>query len=273
MNISRSVAVTAMILSAFLLSSCVSSKKYKEMSALKQSNELAKTQCIADRDQLTYDLNKMKEDYANLQKEKEALASLTGSALESKQKALEQKEKELQEREKKIKQLTSIIDQQNQAVASLKSKLTDALVGYAPDELSIELRDGKVYVSLSDKLLFPSGSDKVNEKGTEAIKKLAGVIAKSDSTMIIYIEGHTDSIAINTAKYADNWDLSVHRATSIIRILTSNGVDPDQVIASGRGEYYPVASNLTADERQKNRRTEIILSPKLDALWDVIKYN
>ncbi|MFN0275885.1 MAG: OmpA family protein [Chitinophagales bacterium] len=247
------------------VSSCVSSRKYTEMSALQ-------TKCDAEREQLAFDYNKLTQQYDALQKEKEALASVTGSALEAKQQAIEEREKELKDRENKIKQLLSVIEQQTKASRELKGKLTDALVGYAPDELSIELRDGKVYVSLSDKLLFPSGSDKVNEKGTEAIKKLADVIAKSDSTITIYIEGHTDSVAINTAKYADNWDLSVHRATTIIRILTANGVNPEQVIASGRGEFFPVASNLTPEDRQRNRRTEIILSPQLEELWDAIVY-
>src|SRR5205085_9037730 len=109
---------------------------------------------------------------------------------------------------------------------------------------TVEIRDGKVYVSLADQLLFPSGSDKVNAKGAEAIKKLAEVLAKNnDNSITVYIEGHTDTIPINTAKFTDNWDLSVHRATSIIRILTENGLAPQQIIASGRGEYFPVASN------------------------------
>ncbi|MBC8172961.1 MAG: OmpA family protein [Chitinophagales bacterium] len=243
------------------------------MTALKLSNETAKNQCNNEKDKLSSDLSSLQMNFDNLQKEKDALASITTEALKAQQEELAKKERELKEREKKIGQLTSIIDQQNKAVTALKNKVSDALVGYAPDELSVVLRDGKVYVSLSDQLLFPSGSDKVNEKGSEAIKKLATVIANNDSTMTIYIEGHTDSIPINTAKYADNWDLSVHRATSIIRILTTNGVNPDQVIASGRGEYYPVASNYTPEERQKNRRTEIILSPKLDELWDVLTVN
>ena len=249
-----------------MLNSCVSMKKYKELTSVNQGNEAAKQQCYSD-------LNRLQTDYLELRKDKDSITNAGSAALNAKQKELDNKEKELKDREQRIQQLNAMIDQKNRIVKNLKDKVADALVGYASDDLTVELRDGKVYVSLSEKLLFPSGSDKVNKTGTEAIKKLATALANSDSSITIYIEGHTDTVPIKTARFADNWDLSVCRATSIIRILTSNGVNPDQVIASGRGEYFPVADNTTDDGRQKNRRTEIILSPKLDELFNVLSTN
>ncbi len=248
------------------LNSCVSMKKYNELTAVNQGNETAKLQCYTD-------LNRLQADYLELRKDKDSITNASSAALNAKQYELDLKEKELQDREKRIQQLNAMIDQKNRIVKNLKDKVADALVGYAADDLTVELRDGKVYVSLSEKLLFPSGSDKVNKNGTEAIKKLAAALASSDSSITIYIEGHTDTVPIKTARFTDNWDLSVCRATSIIRILTSNGVNPDQVIASGRGEYFPVADNKTDEGRQKNRRTEIILSPKLDELFNVLSTN
>jgi len=236
------------------------------MTALNQNNEMAKTQCYNE-------LGQLQSNYDYLRRQKDSLVSAGSASLNEKQMELDQKEKQLKDREDRIKQLTGIIDRQNKMVTNLKTKVSDALVGYAADELSVELRDGKVYVSLSDKLLFPSGSDKVNAKGEDAIKKLANALAYSDTTITIYIEGHTDTVPIHTSKFSDNWDLSVHRATSIIRILSENGVRPQQVIASGRGEYFPIATNEDADGRQKNRRTEIILSPKLDELWNLLGVN
>lgn len=249
-----------------LLNSCVSMKKYKELTALNQGNETAKQQCYTD-------LNRLQSDYADLRKDKDSITNAGSAALNAKQHELDLKEKELKDREQRIQQLNAMLDQKNRVVKNLKDKVANALVGYAADDLTVELRDGKVYVSLSEKLLFPSGSDKVNKTGTEAIQKLATALANSDTTITIYIEGHTDTVPIKTARFYDNWDLSVSRATSIIRILTANGVNPDQVIASGRGEYFPVADNSTEEGRQKNRRTEIILSPKLDELFNVLSTN
>lgn len=253
------------------LSSCVSSRKYKDLQASQQNCEQLRSQCLSETEKLSSQVSSLTNDYNNLQKEKDLLASQSSDALSQKEKELRAKENELTTREKQIIDLRAKLNEQKEIVNNLKNKVSAALVGYKPEELTVEIRDGKVYVSLADQLLFPSGSDKVNAKGAEAIKKLAEVLAKNnDSSISVYIEGHTDTIPINTAKFTDNWDLSVHRATSIIRILTENGLSPQQIIASGRGEYFPVASNSTPEGRQLNRRTEIILSPKLDELYNLL---
>ena len=137
--------------------------------------------------------------------------------------------------------------------------------------LTVSDIDGNVFFDLWFKLLFESGSARVDKRGKEALAKLAEVLNKQ-SDIDVYIEGHTDSKPINTAQFKDNWDLSVIRATSVVRILTKDyGVNPLQIQPSGRGEYMPVADNESAEGRSKNRRTEIIMAPKLDKLYQMLQ--
>jgi chemotaxis protein MotB len=148
--------------------------------------------------------------------------------------------------------------------------MTDALVNFSSNELSVSVKNGKVYVSLQENLLFPSGSATVNPKGREALGTLAQVL-NGNPDIDVLIEGHTDSIPIR-GRFEDNWALSVARATSIVRILTNTyKVEPTRVTASGRSYYEPIDSNATADGRQRNRRTEIILAPKLDELMRLLE--
>ena len=176
----------------------------------------------------------------------------------------------LAERERTINELRAIIQNQNDLVNNLLKQVTDALIGFSSDELTVQLRDGKVYIAMSDRLLFRSGSDQVERRGREALALLANVlITQPDIDM--FIEGHTDNVPIRTARFTDNWDLSVLRATSVVRILTTEyRVNPAQIIPSGRSQYFPVDDNSTTDGRARNRRTEIILSPKLDKLFEML---
>lgn len=190
--------------------------------------------------------------------------------LYTKGKQLDSLQQNLAEREKKLSELQSLLHQKDSAANALKSQLTKALLGFEKSDLTVEQRNGKVYVSMAEKLLFKSGSTAVDPKGVDALKKLA-VVLKQNPDLTIEVEGHTDNVRLaGTGTLKDNWDLSVMRATSIIRILTENGVDPKQITASGRGEYVPVASNDSAEGKSKNRRTEIILSPRLDELMKIL---
>jgi len=183
---------------------------------------------------------------------------------------LQSQRRDLAERERTINDLKAIIQKQNDMVNGLLSQVTDALIGFSSDELTVQMRDGKVYVAMSDKLLFKPGSADVDKRGKEALAVLAGVLTKQPD-IDIYIEGHTDSNPIKTARFTDNWDLSVLRSTSVVRILTTEyKVNPMQIIPSGRSQYFPVADNTISDGRSKNRRTEIILSPKLDKLFEML---
>jgi len=191
-------------------------------------------------------------------------------ALIAKSEDLNTKEKLLSEREKTLNEMRQIIAKQDSITNNLNSILRNALLGFNSDELSVEIKNGKVYVSMSDKLLFKSGSSSVEDKGKDALKLLAGVLDKN-SDIDILIEGHTDNVPIKTTVYKDNWDLSVARATSIVRILTNDyKIGPTRLTASGKGEFFPKADNETPEGRAKNRRTEIILSPKLDELMKLL---
>ena len=176
----------------------------------------------------------------------------------------------LAERERTISDLQAIIQRQNDMVNSILRQVTDALTGFSSDELTVDMRDGKVYIAMSDKLLFRSGSADVERRGKEALSMLA-VVLTNQPEIDIFIEGHTDSQPIRTARFTDNWDLSVLRSTSVVRILTTEyGVSSTQIIPSGRSAYFPIADNATPDGRARNRRTEIILSPKLDRLFQML---
>ncbi len=170
---------------------------------------------------------------------------------------------------KRLKDLEGLIQAQKDVMNKLKKTVADALINFKPDELSVYLKDGKLYVSLQEKLLFPSGSAVVDPKGKEALQTLAVVLINTPN-ITIDVEGHTDTVPI-TGKYEDNWALSVARSTAITRILTKDyGVNPHTIIASGRSKYYPIADNSTAEGRAKNRRTEIILSPDLTELFQLL---
>jgi chemotaxis protein MotB len=212
---------------------------------------------------------------ANLSQSEQYSAALKQKSDELKLKSEEliAKEKLLIERENALNDMKKIVAHQDSITNRLNKILRDALLGFKSDELSVEIKNGKVYVSMSDKLLFKSGSAAIETKGLEAIKVLADVLNKNTDIDIL-VEGHTDNIPIKTAKYQDNWDLSAARAISIVRILTDEyKIGPTRLTASGKGEFAPRASNTTPEGRALNRRTEIILSPKLDELMKLLKTN
>ena len=183
---------------------------------------------------------------------------------------LKDKMSKLAEREATINKLQEEINAQNEKVAALLNSVKDALLGFNSEELTVTQKDGKVYVAMSDKLLFESGSAQVNKQGKAALGKLAEVL-KKQTDIDVMIEGHTDSKPIKTVQFKDNWDLSVVRATSVVRILTKDyNVNPLQIVPSGRSEYLPVDSNETAEGRAHNRRTEIIMAPRIDKLMDIL---
>lgn len=179
------------------------------------------------------------------------------------------REQVLAQRER-MRQLQTLIDQQHKATEDLRKKIADALVGFNSNELTVSMKNGKVYISMQESLLFPSGSAVVNAKGKEALSKVAAVLNTSKD-INIDVEGHTDNVPIKTKMYPDNWSLSTARATSIAHVLIDEyHVVPAKLIASGRSEYDPIASNNTAEGRAQNRRTEIILEPKLDELMNLM---
>lgn len=220
---------------------------------------------------LNKDLADTKKKYNDLVNENLTQAEEFNLAMKQKGDELAQKEELLLQREKALNDLQAVIARQDSITKRLNNVLRDALLGFKSDELSVEVKNGKVYVSMSDKLLFKSGSAAIESKGKEAIRVLADVLNRNRDIDIL-IEGHTDSVPIHTAVYKDNWDLSVARATSIVRILTTEyQIEPTRLTASGKGEFSPKAPNATPEGRAVNRRTEIILSPKLDEIMQLLK--
>ncbi|WP_317196651.1 OmpA family protein [Hymenobacter negativus] len=181
---------------------------------------------------------------------------------------------DLKTREARLTELTKALADKDKAVDDLKARVSKALLSFNSSDLQVKLKDGKVYVSLSEQLLFKSGSTKVDPKGQEALKKLATVLQEQKDVNVV-VEGHTDNVPIlrGTAGLTDNWDLSALRATEIARLLTTAGVSPERVTASGRSQYVPVAANDTPQNKAMNRRTEIILTPKLDELFQILGSN
>jgi len=171
---------------------------------------------------------------------------------------------------KRLKNLQTVLNDQKKQMANVKDAIANALMNFKSDEINIYFKDGNVYISLEEKLLFKSGSDMVDDKGIEALKSLA-VVLNNTKDINVVIEGHTDSIHIKTSQFKDNWDLSTARATAIVRILTiDDGFDSERITASGRSKFHPIKSNTTADGRAANRRTEVILSPDLNGLFQLL---
>ena len=180
----------------------------------------------------------------------------------------------LTERERKVKELENILNEKDKAVQGLKNRISNALLNFKENDLTVKVKNGKVYVSLAEQLLFKSGSIVVDTKGVSALKQLAKAI-KDQKDLNITVEGHTDNVPMpNKGEYMqDNWDLSVLRATAITKILTKAGVGAQQITSSGKAEFSPLAANSSAENRQKNRRTEIIITPNLDELFKILESN
>lgn len=271
------IAAAALLLA---MPACVSKKKYLlaesgRLAALEREADL-KERLIASEDEnasLSSRLSALLRDTADLGRQIRNYQTMLSTNLTEQDKLnalLREKMQELDERAQTISQLQDMINEQREQVQSILASVRDALLGFSSDELSIREENGKIYVALSDKLLFRSGSAQVDKRGKEALAKLAEVLNKQ-SAVDVSIEGHTDTKPIHTARFEDNWDLSVIRATSVVRILTKEyGVNPLQIVPSGRGEFLPVADNDTEEGRSKNRRTEIIIAPKLDKLYHII---
>lgn len=181
---------------------------------------------------------------------------------------------QLKQREARVNELEEILRKKDAATADLKKKLQDALFNFENKGLTITQKNGKVYVSMDESLLFASGKTAVEAKGIEALKNVAKVL-EQNADINILVEGHTDDVPMKgTGEIKDNWDLSVMRATSVTKIMLQNAkIDASRITSAGRGEYYPIDPAKTPEARKKNRRTEIILTPKLDELFKVLGDN
>jgi chemotaxis protein MotB len=249
-----------------LLSSCISQKKYQ--ASLDREQTL-----LAKNTELESNINQLKSQSASLQTDNAKLVKQIDDAMKSAADAsglANMTQKQLEAEQKRLWDLRKLLEEQKLAVENLRKKMADALTGFNSNELQVFVKNGRVYVSLQENLLFPSGSAVVNPKGKQALGTLAQVLNVNPDINVV-VEGHTDSVPIR-GKYEDNWALSTARSTAIVRILTDTyKVDPTRVTASGRSKYEPIETNETAEGRQKNRRTEIILAPKLDQLLELLQ--
>ncbi|MFO7657716.1 MAG: OmpA family protein [Bacteroidales bacterium] len=218
-------------------------------------------------------LSQLQSTQSDLQKREDQLNILSQS-VDEKKRNLDALQAEMNRKNARLNELERILARKDSAVNALRQKVSAALMGFENQGLTVTQKNGKVYVSLDEKLLFKSGSTEVDAKGVSALKNLARVLEQNPD-INIQIEGHTDDVpVIKGTSYKDNWDLSVQRATSIVRILLSGtNINPKRLLASGRGEFMPVEPAKTAEARQKNRRTEIILTPKLDELFKILETN
>lgn len=256
-------------------------KQYDKIDAM--NDELLKKQKMRS----AQDAQEIRSLLADLQKAKEDLQAKE-DALKELEKALNLKKKNLDElttqldtkdsilnaKNKKLIELQNILSRKDSAAKALRDKVNNALLGFKKDGLDVEMKNGKVYVSLQEKLLFKSGKWDIDPKGQKALKNLAKVLEKNPDINIV-VEGHTDNLAYKgSGNIDDNWDLSAKRATSIVKfLLKSSKINPNQLTASGHGEFMPVVTNDTKEGRAKNRRTEIILTPKLDELFKIMESN
>jgi chemotaxis protein MotB len=285
-----------------VLASCVSPKVYKELESkyadLKKDNRTlsadneallgAKTaaenelkqlqsaydEAVAQRDKLQADYNALEKNSsaaiaANSKKNRELLAQLEAKeqALAAENARLEKLKKELEDRSNRVAELENVIASKDAAMTALKNAISRALTDFEGKGLTVEQRDGKVYVSMENKLLFSSGSWAVGSEGTRAVKQLGNVLGDNPDIAVL-IEGHTDNVPYTgNGILTSNWDLSTKRATAIVNILRENNdINPENLTAAGRGEFAPITSNASKEGKAKNRRIEVILTPKLDEL-------
>lgn len=268
----------------------IDQKKALQESKLKLQSEVDKL--ASERERITNAVNQLEDKKRNLEAEYENLANdseqqLSAKAeenrrllvqlqekesqLASESERLEQLQSELSERSARVDQLEGLIAAKEAAMQRLKDAVSSALQGFEGKGLTVERKNGKVYVSMENKLLFSSGSWAVNGEGQRAVVNLASVL-KDNPDINVLIEGHTDNVPYGgKGVLLDNWDLSTKRATAIVRILVNNNVNAEQVTAAGRSKYVPLTSNATSSGKAKNRRIEIILAPNLDAINDLLE--
>ena len=261
-----------------LFSSCVSSKKYKELEAKQQdTQDLLNTAtvklntCLEEKENrvssLQEQINLLKNTNSALLNSQGDLSTLSKKGAENLERSLESiKEKDLQ-----IKTMREVINKKDSVTLALVTSLKGALGNINDEDIEINVEKGVVFVSISDKLLFRSGSYQVSNRAKEVLGKVAKVV-KDKKDFEFMVEGHTDTDPISNSCIIDNWDLSTKRATAVVRILQNDfNVDPSRMTAAGRSEYVPVDSNSSSDGKAANRRTRIVVLPKLDQFYGMIE--
>lgn len=266
-------ALVILSLSALTLTSCGTKKKIAELEAKnKEIQDLLNTAtvklntCLAEKEVMAARIEDLKASNQDLKVSKDNFATLSTKGAENIEKSLES----LREKDLKINRLQDALTRKDSVTLALVTSIKKA-VGVNDPDINVSVEKGVVYISLADKLLFKSGSYQVTDRAKEILGKVA-LIVKDKPTFECMVEGHTDNVPIKNPVLQDNWDLSVKRATSIVRILQNDfGIEPSRLVASGRGEYVPLTGNDTAEGRSTNRRTRILVLPKIDQFYDMVE--
>ena len=271
----------ALVVSGILLSSCVSQKKYTELEELQQNTKnlldsatVKLNSCNEEKEAALAQLATLTEQNQFLKANNQDLINNIGNLTTLSQKGAENLEMSLEsmkEKDIKIQRMQDAVTKRDSVTLALVTSLKGVLGNLSDEDIEINVEKGVVYVSISDKLLFRSGSYTVTAKAREVLGKVAQVV-NDKPELEFMVEGHTDNVPISIEGVQDNWDLSVRRATSVVRILEKDfGVAPARMTAAGRSYFAPVADNDTAANRAKNRRTRIVVLPKLDQFYDLIE--
>lgn len=259
---------------AILLSSCVSQKKYNELEAKQRETQdqlntatVKLNSCLDEKERMTSEITRLNNTNAALLNNVGDLATLSKKEAENLERSLES----IKEKDLAIRSMQDAINKKDSVTLALVTSLKGALGNMSDEDIEINVEKGVVYVSISDKLLFDSGRYNITPRAKEVLGKVATVV-KNKPNIEFMVEGHTDNKPISTSMFEDNWDLSVKRATSVVRVLQDDfGVEPARMTAAGRSYYIPVATNETAEGRAKNRRTRIVVLPKLDQFYSMIE--
>ncbi|WNM18434.1 OmpA/MotB family protein [Flavobacterium capsici] len=267
-------SIIVMSLVALTLTSCGTKKKIaaleaqnKECQDLLNSTTMKLNLCLSEKEALSKQNEYLKQNNTDLINSSKEMTVLTTKGAQNLEKSLES----LKEKDLKISRLQDALTKKDSVTLALVTSLKSS-VGISDPDIEINVEKGVVFISIADKLLFKSGSYVVSDKAKEVLAKVAKVV-NSRPTFECMVEGHTDNVPFTgNAVLLDNWDLSVKRSTAIIRVLTKDlGVKPSQLIAAGRGEYIPLVENNTVENRSKNRRTRIVVLPKIDEFYEMIE--
>jgi chemotaxis protein MotB len=266
-------AILLLTLGAMTLTSCGTKKKIAELEAKnKEIQDLLNTAtvklntCLAEKEQMANRIEDLRATNSQLITTKDQITTLSSKGAENLEKTLES----LKEKDMKITRLQDALTRKDSVTVALVTSIKRA-VGMNDPDIEVNVEKGVVYISIADKLLFKSGSYEVSDRAKEILGKVAAIV-KDKPNFECMVEGHTDNVPIKNPVLQDNWDLSVKRATSIVRILQRDfGIEPQRLVASGRGEYVPLEANTTAEGRSRNRRTRILVLPKIDQFYDMIE--
>lgn len=259
---------------ALLLSSCVSQKKYAELEAQQRETQdqlntatVKLNSCLDEKERLNQQIGTLSNQNSALLNNVGDLATLSRKEAENLERSLES----IKEKDMKIQRMQDAISKKDSVTLALVTSLKGVLGNMNDEDIEINVEKGVVYVSISDKLLFESGRYNVSDRAKEVLGKVATVV-KNRPDIEFMVEGHTDDQPIRNAVLQDNWDLSVKRATSVVRVLQEEfGVQPQRMTAAGRSYYVPISTNETAEGRAKNRRTRIVILPKIDQFYNLIE--